>query len=63
MFSINHPPKYTRPNQKRIQKAKRKRKAKTFGKALLAAWIDFCTTSSFVGFRYIYRKNRTLFDM
>lgn len=63
MFLINHPPKYSRPNKNRRQKTIRKGKVKTFGKAVAAAWKDFCTTSSFVGFRYVYRENRTIFDM
>lgn len=64
MFSIKHPPKYTQRNKNRRQKAIiRKRKVLTLTKAIVAAWKDFCTTSSFVGFRYIYYEKRTTFDM
>lgn len=63
MFTVKHPLKYSRPKKRRQQKALRKRKGNLFIKAIVTAWEDFCTTSSFVGFRYVYYKNRTIFDM
>jgi hypothetical protein len=62
MFSIKHPVKYVRQNN-RDQKVKKSRKSKSLVSAIMKAWKDFCTSSSFVGFRYIYYKNRSLVDM